>query len=215
MSIELILADDHAMVREGLKLVIESKGRDIKVIGEASNGREVLNMAMKKPDVVYILDISMPVLNGIETARRLKKMDAKSKIIILSIHDTKNFVEQALQCGVKGYVLKEDASEELVYAIRTVHMGRFFLSGKISKYVIDGFLTKRLHDRKEVVKLTGKEREILQLIAEGLTSKEIATRLNLSLNTAHAHRNNIMQKLDLHKQTDLVRYAIKEGITPL
>jgi DNA-binding NarL/FixJ family response regulator len=140
MSIEVILADDHVVVRDGIKAVVERKGKDIKVIGEASDGHEVLEMAKRNPADVYIIDISMPILNGIETARKLLKKDPKSRIVILSMHDDRTFVEKAIECGVKGYILKENATEEILQAIREVYIGRFFLSPKISKYIIQDFL---------------------------------------------------------------------------
>jgi len=218
MSIGVIIADDHSLIREGIKVIVEGGGKDIEIIGEASNGKDVLKMAKNKPADVYVLDISMPVLNGIETAGRLMKMDPKSRIIILSIHDERIFVEKALQYGAKGYVLKESATEEIVHAICEVYLDRFFLSPKISRFIVQGFLGRRYHYRKgheKVIELTRKEREILQLIAEGLTNKEIARQLRLSLNTVHVHRNNIMRKLGIHRQAGLVRYALKEGICQL
>ena len=217
MDIEVILADDHAVVREGIKIAIEGKAEDIKIIAEASNGDEVLKIAKKDPADIYVLDISMPILNGIETTRRLKKRYPESKVIILSIHDEKIFVEKALKCGARGYLLKESATDEVIYAIREVHMGRFYLSPKVSKFVVQEFLGRR-HNyalREKVIGLTEREREILQLIAEGFSTKETAKKLEISLNTVHVHRNNIMHKLDLHKQADLIRYALKEGISYL
>jgi len=192
-------------------------GWDIEVTGEAANGNEVLKMAKKTPADVYILDISMPVLNGIETANRLIRMDPKSKIIMLSIHDSRIFVEKALKSGARGYLSKESATEDVIQAIREVYLGRYFLSPAISKFVVNGFLDKIHHYKKykKVVHLTAREKEILQLIAEGFANKEISVKLNLSLNTVHVHRKNIMQKLDIHKQANLVRYAIKEGLSNL
>jgi len=217
MGIKVIIADDHPVVRDGLISVIEKKCKDIEIIGEASNGNEVLEMAKKNPADVYVLDISMPILNGIETADRLIKMDSTSKVIILSIHDSKIFVEKALETGVKGYIIKENATEEVIHAIREVHMGNYFLSPAISRFIVQGFLGKRQHYKKytKVINLTRRERQILQLIAEGFINKEIARKLNISLNTVHIHRKNIMQKLDIHKQANLFRYALKEGISSL
>lgn len=217
MIIKVLLADDHPVVRDGLRSTIDKMGGDIKIIGEASNGNEVLEIAKKNLVDIYILDISMPILNGIETANRLIKMDPKSKIIILSIHDSRIFVEKALKSGARGYILKESATEEVIQAIREVYIGRFFLSPAISKFVVHGFLDKMHHYKRheKVIYLTAREQEILQLIAESFTNKEIAIKLNLSLNTVHVHRKNIMQKLDIHKQADLIRYAIKEGISKL
>lgn len=217
MSIKIILADDHPIVRDGLRFIIEKKGGDIKIIGEASNGNEVLEMARKNYADVYVLDISMPILNGIDTTDRLLKMNPKSKIIILSIHDSRIFVEKALKTGAKGYLLKESATEEVIHAIREVYMGRYFLSPSISKFVVHGFLGNMQDYKRDSNKgnLTKREREILQLIAEGFTNKEIAGKISLSLHTVHVHRNNIMRKLEIHKQADLIRYALKEGISEL
>jgi DNA-binding NarL/FixJ family response regulator len=217
MGIEVILADDHAIVREGIKAAMETKTRDISIVGEASSGDEVLKMAKNIPADVYILDISMPILNGIETSLRLLKRYPKSKIIILSVHDEKNFVEKALKCGAKGYILKECAIEELIRGIRDVYSNKVYLCSKISKIIVQGFLGKRRNyeSGEKTTELTEREREILQLIAEGFSNKEMAMRLGLSLNTVHVHRNNIIRKLDIHRQAELVRYALKEGISEL
>lgn len=217
MSIKVLLADDHPVVREGIKSVIEKDCQDIEIIGEASNGNEVLEKAKESLVDVYILDISMPELNGIEAAERLMKMDPRNRVIILSIHDSRIFVERALKLGARGYLLKESATEEVIHAIRAVYNGKVFLSPGISKYVVDSYLGK-IYDsknKKKVVQLTKREKEILQLIAEGYVSKEIATKLNIALNTVRVHRKNIMQKLDIHRNADLIRYAIKEGISQL
>jgi two-component system response regulator NreC len=217
MSINVVIADDHTVVREGIRAIVESKTKDIKVVGEASNGWEVLKMTRNTPADVYILDVSMPILNGIETTNKLVKKDPKKKIIILSIHDSRAFVEKALKSGAKGYVLKGSATEEIVYAIRHVYNEGFFLSPQISKVMVQKFLNKGNNHkpREKTTELTSKEREILQLITEGFSNKEIARQLRLSSNTVHVHRNNIMRKLDIHKQADLIRYGLKEGISQL
>jgi len=217
MKIRVSIADDHPIIREGLRSVIESKSKNIEIINEASNGKDVIEKAKKSPAHVYVLDIAMPILNGIEATKMLIKMDPKSKIIILSIHDSRMFVEKAMKSGAKGYLVKESAIEEVIQAIHEVFKGRYYLSSAISKFVVDGYLggLQGYNKNKAETHLTKREREILQLIAEGYTNKEIAVRLQLSLNTANVHRKNIMQKLDLHKQADLIRYAIKEGISKL
>ncbi|MDP2915653.1 MAG: response regulator transcription factor [Candidatus Aminicenantes bacterium] len=217
MSIRVVLADDHPVVRAGLRAVIEKSKEDIAIVDEATNGKEVLEIAEKKPVDIYLLDVEMPHLNGIETAERLLKKDPKAKIIILSIHDSRIFVQRALRCGVKGYILKESAIEEVIQAIHEVFKGRFFLSPGISNYIVDGFLGKvgTGEDKSARNSLTKREREVLQLIGEGNTNKEIAQKLNLYLNTVHVHRRNLMQKLNIHKQADLIRYTIKEGISKL
>jgi DNA-binding NarL/FixJ family response regulator len=217
MSIRVILADDHPVVREGLKSIVQMRGSNIEIIGEASNGKEVLALSKGDPADIYVLDISMPILNGIETTRRLIKSTPQSKVIILSIHDSRLFVEKALKSGAKGYILKESATEEMIHAINEVYRGNYFLSPGVSKYIIKEFLGRKYKQRKYQKReiLTRREREILQLISEGFTNKEISSRLNLSVNTVHVHRRNIMEKLDIHKQADLIRYALKEGISKL
>ena len=217
MSIEVILVDDHAVVKDGIKAFLERKGEDIRIIGEASNGKEVLELAKSTPADVYVIDIAMPVLDGIETIKGLREIDPKCKIIILSMLDDRTFVEKALYYGAKGYILKEETAEEIIRAIREVYMGQYYLSPKISKFVVKGFLGKGYHSEqsKKENDLTKREREILQFIAEGLTNKEMTVKLNIALNTVLVHRSNIMKKLDIHKESDLVRYALKEGISSL
>jgi DNA-binding NarL/FixJ family response regulator len=214
MPIKVILADDHAVVRDGVKAVIERKGKDIKIIGEAASGKDVLVMAKRSPADVYVLDISMPELNGIETTDRLKKLNPENKIIILSMHDGLAYVEKALQAGAEGYILKKGATEEVIHAIREVYKGERYLSPRVAKYVIQGFLENKrdANPDKSFSRLTRREREVLQLIAEGLSTKEIARNLDISTNTAHVHSNNIMQKINIHNRTELAHYALKEGV---
>ena len=214
MAIKVILADDHAIVRDGLKAVIDKKGDGISVIGEASNGNDVLKLSKTRPADVYLLDISMPVLNGIETTHRLVKKDPKSKIIILSMHDDRTFVVKALQSGARGYILKESATYEIVFGINEVYLGRYYLTPKISSYLVEDFLGREPGERQPS-ELSSREKGILQLLAEGWNNKEIAEKLSLSLNTVHVHRNNIMKKLQIHRQADLIKFAIKEGIIQL
>jgi len=216
MAIKVSIADDHDVVVKGVEAVL-SKNSEIKIIDKSSNGKELLRKAKSNPADVYVLDIAMPVLNGLETAERLIKMNSESKVIIFSLYDERNLVKKALKAGVKGYVLKENISNELVMAIEEVNKNNYFLTPKISKYIVENFLgrTKSSNKKKKLIKLTKREKEILQLIAEGNSNKKIAEQLFLSIYTVRAHRNNIMQKLDLHSQADLIRYAIKEGITQL
>jgi len=218
MSIRVIIADDHPVVRDGLRLTIERSTKDIVVVGEASDGMEVLRMARTTPTDVYILDITMPNMNGIETARELLKRSPTSKIIILSLHDTKAMVEEALAAGAQGYLTKEMATRNVVEAVTEVHAGRCYLCPKIAHFVVEAGLMgkKRLRKRGVITAiLTGQERKVLQLIAEGHSNKEIAALLDLSVNTVRVHRNSVMVKLNIHKQAALVRYAIKAGIAKL
>ena len=212
--IKIILADDHALVRQGVRMMLESEADEFKVIGEVSNGKDLLEMAQKTPADVYIVDISMPVLNGVEAVAKLMRQDRKAKVLILSMYDDRVSVEKALKAGAKGFVVKVSRAEELLKAVREVAAGRFYFGGKISKFLVQGFLGKRA-PKKDGTHLTNKEKEVLQLIAEGYSSKQIAKHFTLSLNTIHVHRNNIMRKLGIHKQAELVRYALKEGIAQL
>jgi two-component system NarL family response regulator len=214
MPIKVMIADDHVIVREGIRALLSKWTRELAIIGEASDGKGLLELARKKPADVYVLDIAMPGLNGIETAARLLRLDKNAKIIYLSMYNDKPTVQKALEAGAHGYLLKENAGEDIVKAIRAVHGGGYYVSAALS-----GFMLDRLHRApgpglkgEPASRLTPKEREIIQLIAEGLADKEISRRLHISGNTVHAHRNNISRKLDIHKQTDLVRYAIKEKI---
>ena len=218
MSIRVVIADDHPVVRDGLRLTIERSGEDIVVVGEASDGMEVLNMAATSRADVFILDITMPNMNGIETARELLKRFPAAKVIILSLHDTKAMVEEALAAGARGYLTKEMATRTVVEAVTEVHAGRYYLCPQIAHFVVEAGLMGNRGSRKRgaaPVALTGQERKVLQLIAEGRSNKEVAARLHVSVNTIHAHRNSMMAKLNIHKQADLVHYAIKAGIAKL
>jgi DNA-binding NarL/FixJ family response regulator len=156
----------------------------------------------------------MPILNGIETTHRLVNKNPQSKVIILSMHDDRTFVVKALQSGARGYILKESATEEIVFGINEVYMGRYYLTPKIASYLVEDFLDRE-HGAHHMAELSSRERGILQLLAEGFNNKEIADKLSLSLNTVHVHRNNIMKKLNIHRHADLIRYALKEGMVQL
>jgi two-component system NarL family response regulator len=205
------MADDHVMVRSGIRAVLESNNKDIQVIAEVSNGKELLDFAKNNDADIYLVDISMPVLNGIEATQKLIRMKPESKVIILSMYDDRVSVEKAIKAGAKGFVTKISDVDTIIKAIEEVVSDRFFLCSKVSRYLVEGFLNKSSAKRPKGV-LTPKEREVLQLIAEGYSSKKIAEEFGLSLNTVHVHRNNIMRKLKIHKQAELIRYAIKEGI---
>ncbi len=218
MSIRIVIADNHPVVRDGLRLAIERSGKDIVIVGEASDGMEVLKMVGARPPDVFILDIIMLNLNGIETARELRKKFPGAKIIMLSLHDTKAMVEEALVAGARGFLTKETATSNVVDAVAEVHAGRYYLSPAIAHFVVEAGLPGEKKSRKRgaaPVALTGQERKVLQLIAEGHSTKEVAAMLELSVNTIHTHRSQLMAKLNMHKQTDLVHYAIKAGIAKL
>lgn len=215
MTKKIVLADDHAIVRRGVRAVLEALGKDMQIVAEIANGKDLVEYAAAHPADVYVVDISMPLLNGIEAVERIIKRDPDAKIVMLSMYDDRLSVEKSLKAGAKGFIVKVSAADEIINAIEEVAAGRFYLCSKVSKYIVQGFLGKTNSRKRDITGLTPKEKEVLQLIAEGYSSKQIAKTFNLSLNTIHVHRNNIMKKLGIHKQAELVRYAIKEGIAQL
>ncbi len=210
----IMLADDHAVIRQGLKAIIEDLDPELEVVAEAGNGRELLDLASEKAADVYLLDISMPVLNGIEAMIRLVKDDPTAKVIILSMYKDKILVEKAIKNGARGYVLKESAGEELVKAIEEVYRGQYYFSPAISGHLVQGFLYGRNDDGQESLEstLTDRQREILKLICDGYTEKDIGKELNISYHTVHVHKNNIMKALDIHSKAELIKYAVKNRI---
>jgi DNA-binding NarL/FixJ family response regulator len=215
MSIRVLLADDHNIVREGLMSLLE-KEPDIDVVAMADNGRTAVQLAGElKPDVA-VLDIAMPEMNGIEATRRISRDDPEIKVLALSMHSARRFVTEALSAGAKGYLLKDCAAEELVRAIRTVAVNETYLSPKVAGLIVKDYL-KHSPDSAPSAEsfLTNREREILQLIAEGESTKEIAFKIGVSIKTVETHRQQIMKKLNLHSVAELTRYAIREGLTPL
>jgi len=216
MAIQVILVDDHSIVRQGIRSII-AQDPDISVVGEASDGKEAVKLAREKSPDIVIMDITMPLLNGLEASHQILKQNKKIKILILSMHDNRAFIENALGFGVRGYILKDSATDEIIRAIREVQEGRYFLSSKISSFVVQDFVNKKKKKMRlrSISILTDREREILQLIAEGLNNKEVAQRLKLALKTVMVHRNNIMRKLEIHNQAQLIRFALKEGIASL
>lgn len=213
MTIKVAIADDHAIVISGIKSVLE-RNHGVQVTGEASNGRQLLELARKHPADVYVLDIAMPVLNGLDAARQLLASDKKARIIILSMLDDRSTVERALEIGAKGYLVKESAPAEIAVAVDAVYRGQTYITPSVAAMLSENPSGSRKAG-KGGTRLTNRERVIIQLIAEGLSNKEIAARLKLSTNTVHTHRNNISRKLNIHKQTDLVRYAIREKIAKI
>jgi two-component system, NarL family, response regulator NreC len=208
MPIRILLAEDYLIVRQGLRALLEQAG--MTVIGEASDGQEALRVAHAQHPDVAVLDIAMPHLNGLETARRLREALPQTKIVLLTVHTEDPYVLEALQAGAVGYVLKTQAAVDLVQAIRDVLQGAIYLSPRVSRAVVTAYLTR---SDLPPDPLTSREREILQLIAEGQTTKEIAWRLGLSAKTVESHRIRLMHKLDIHETATLVRYAIRRGLT--
>jgi DNA-binding NarL/FixJ family response regulator len=208
----IILADDHTIVRQGLRTLLEAE-RDMKVVGEAETGRQAVQLTKKlQPDVV-IMDIAMPVLNGIQAARQIRKLNTSTKVLILSMYRDDEYVRQAIQAGVAGYLIKQTAANELLTAIREVKKGHAFFSPLISKLLIDQYREafEKPRAKRENI-LTPRELEVLQLIAEGRSNKQIAGELSISVKTVEKHRQQIMQKLSIHDVAGLTRYAITKGI---
>jgi len=207
MSTHVLLADDHRIIRDGMTVFLERAG--YKVNADAQNGQEAIRLALRlKPEVV-VLDIMMPVLNGLEAAREILRNAPSTKVILLSMHDESPYVLDALRIGVKGFVTKTHAADDLVHAIREALRGKTYLSPELSQTVITAIQLKA-----DVAKdpLTPRERQVLQLIAEGKTTRQAAEFLNISVKTAETHRNRIMEKLDVHETAGLVRYAIRRGL---
>lgn len=215
MSISILIAEDHAIVREGLRSLIE-KQPDMEIICEAEDGREAVERVRELlPDLV-IMDITMPNLNGVEATRQIINEFPQTKVIALSIHSNRRFVADMLGAGATGYVLKECLFDELVQAIQVVAAGESYLSSRITGVVVDDYI-KHLAAVADspLSSLTSREREVLQLIAEGNTTKQIALALHVSTKTIEANRRQIMEKLDVHSIAELTKYAIREGLTPL
>ncbi|HWB95386.1 MAG TPA: response regulator transcription factor [Bryobacteraceae bacterium] len=206
-KIRILLVDDHAVVRQGFKLIL-SQQPDMEVIGEASQGREAVAAAIAlRPDLV-IMDIAMPEVNGVEATRQIMEQCPDSKILILSMHKDVVYVRETLRAGAKGYLLKESIDHDLLRAVRAVAEGHSFLSPEVSRTVLDEY--QQTEDPFDL--LTARERQVLQMLAEGKVAKEIATELDVSVYTVDAHRGRIMKKLGLRSSTDLVRFAMRKGL---
>jgi DNA-binding NarL/FixJ family response regulator len=212
---KILLADDHKLIREGLRLLLEKRGR-ITIVGEADNGISAVRMARDlKPDLV-LMDIAMPDLNGIEATRRIRTEAPGVKVIALSMHMDKRFVRHMFAAGASGYVLKESAFEEVSMAIKAVAMGRLYISPKITDQVLAEYVKQLIKPSAgEESPLSGREREVLQMLAEGKSSRKIAERLHISVTTVDTHRKHIMDKLGFRSIAELTKYAVREGLTPL
>jgi two-component system, NarL family, response regulator NreC len=213
MSVRVLLADDHGIVRKGLRFLLERQP-DMEIVGEAADGREAVKMAEEtRPDVV-IIDIGMPLLNGIEATVQMVKRNPALGVIILSVHSDEDYLLSALNAGAKGYLLKDSAEVDLVRAIQAVHKGTPFFSPEIAKTMLEDymrFLQQRdLQDSYDI--LTDREKEVLQLLAEGKSNKEAAAILNVSVYTVDSHRTHLMQKLNLHNTAEIVLYAVRKKI---
>jgi DNA-binding NarL/FixJ family response regulator len=212
-TIRVIVADDHTIIRSGLKALLDREP-DIEVVAEAADGRQAVQKAQELLPEVVLLDIAMPNLNGIEAARQIAAKHERMGIIILSMHSDESYVLKALKAGARGYLLKDSSESDVMNAVRAVNSGKAYFSPEISRMLADDYLRQMqqrgVEDSYEL--LTAREREILQMLAEGKSNKDVANLLNLSLHTVETHRSNILQKLNLHSVPELILYAVRKGI---
>ena len=213
MPVRIVLADDHIIMRNGLRLVLERQA-DFAVVGEASNGREAVMMAEDLTPDVVVMDIAMPLLNGIEAATRISGDHPRTAVLILSMHSDESYILRALKAGARGYLLKDSAETDLIQAVRAICSGKAFFSPAVSKVLADDYLRqvrqRGLDDPYDL--LTARERELVQLVAELKPTKDIANLLGLSPHTIDTHRGNLMQKLNIHSIPELILYAVRKGI---
>jgi DNA-binding NarL/FixJ family response regulator len=211
--IRILLADDHTVVRKGLRLLLESQP-GLTVVAEAADGRAAVSLAEQNTPDVVVMDVAMPTLNGIEAARQITAKLPHTAVVFLSMHSDESYVLRALKAGARGYLLKDSAEHDLIQAVRSVTQGKSFFSPAISKMMVEDYMReleeRQIEDTYEL--LTTREREVLQLLAEGKSNKEVAAVLNLSLYTVETHRGNILQKLNLHSGAELILYAIRKGV---
>lgn len=213
--LRILIADDHEVARKGIRSLLESHP-GWEICGEAKDGREAVELAtQQKPDVL-LLDIGMPNLNGLDAARQILTITPDARILILTIHDSEQVVREVLAAGARGFLLKSDAGRDLVAAVEALQNRRTFFTSKVAQMMLDGYL-RPYEEREPTIQrvLTPREREVIQLVAEGKTTKEIATTLSLSVKTAETHRTNLMRKLDLHSIADLTLYAVRNGIVQI
>jgi len=212
-SIRILLADDHTMVRDGLRALLD-KQPDMTVVGEAADGRDSVRLAEEQAPDVVVMDIAMPNMNGIEATRRILAMHPQTAVVILSMHQDESYVLQSFKAGAKGYLLKDSLRSDVLDAIRAVVRGRSFLTRKVGRILQEDYVRRLEHRGVEDTYdlLTDREREVLQLVAEGHTNKEVASLLNISVTTVETHRTHVLQKLGLHSVPELILYAVRKGI---
>lgn len=219
MALRILLADDHEVVRRGLVVLLRTQP-GWEVCAEANNGREAVDMALKVVPDVAILDIGMPNLNGLEATRQILKARPQIRVLILTLHDSEQVIQEVLNAGARGFLLKTDAARELVAAVDALRKNKTYFTPKVASMVLEGYLRREEEEQAPPPpvsrgRLTAREREVVQLLAEGKSSREVADALGLSVKTAETHRANIMRKLDLHSVSDLVLYAVRNNIVQI
>ena len=211
--LRIVVVDDHAVVRRGVATLLESQ-RGWKVVGEAATGREAVELVRRLRPEIVVMDLSLPELNGLEATRQIAKESPQTEVLVLTMHHSEQLARDVLQAGARGYVLKSDADQNLIAAVDSLRQHKPFLTSKVTEFVLDGYMraSERVDDRMATPVVTPREREIIQLIAEGHSNKEAASTLGVSVKTIEAHRANIMKKLRLRSISDLVRYAIRNKL---
>ena len=211
MALRIVIVDDHSVVRHGVRTLLESQS-DWQVIAECSTGREAVDVVTElRPDIV-IMDLSLPELNGLDATRRIVKQSPRTEVLVLTMHHSEELARQVLQAGARGYVLKSDADQQLIAAVLSLQQHKPFLTSTVTEFVLGDYLRRGEGEATAGGVITPREREIIQLIAEGRSNKEVAVALDVSVKTVEAHRANIMRKLRLGSASELVRYAIRNGI---
>jgi two-component system response regulator NreC len=210
-KIRILICDDHTLFVEGIKAMLRGE-HSLNIVGEARDGRRAVALVKElKPDVV-LMDVSMPDMNGFDATRRVRDFDPEVKVLMLTMHDEEELVARCLEAGAAGYIMKDAPASQLLYAIETVYRGERYLSPNVLKKVVDGYVKNTNRPQTSYDRLTAREREILKLLAEGLTVKEIAIRLNLSVKTVEVHKHNLMKKIDVHDKAELIKYAIQKKL---
>jgi len=210
-KIRVLLVEDHTVVRQGLRRILELDP-EVEIVGEVGDGRVALEAAQRLRPAVAIVDISLPELNGIEVTRQLAKSAPDIKVLILSMHADDAYIRQSLRAGAKGYLLKDADDQDLLKAVAALHAGGSYFSPAVSKVVLEGYLHDGAKVDDEIAALSARERQVLQLIAEGKSNKEVAQALDIAVSTVESHRKHLMEKLDLHNTADMVRFAVRKGV---
>ena len=207
----ILICDDHTLFVEGLKAMLRNE-TSLSIVGEARDGRQAVELVKQLKPEVILMDVSMPDMNGFDATRRVHEFDPNAKVLILTMHDEEEFVARCLEAGAAGYIMKDAPASQLLFAIETVQKGERYLSPNVLKKVVDGYVKNTNRPLTSYDRLTAREREILKLLAEGLTVKEVAVRLNLSVKTVEVHKHNLMKKIDVHDKAELVKYAIQKKL---